>query len=140
LSAFSWNLTRRLAIAVLIGWATVQWPHAAAEDIADCETELKPVQTEALLQPWQESIRGRATLAVIVDTAGRVRQPVLLSSWWWGVARQNLRKDYDATAVLAVRQFRYPPQPTQCRTLVSVEFDPFDGYNWTREPWQTIGD
>ena len=117
------TLEQRVAVIVLLG-ACANACSAQQSDVA-CASGLLPVVTVPPTLPARlhNDFEGRAVISFIIDRKGRVQSPVVASSEWHAIGRTRANSlGHNNVILLAIRQWRYPPQARACRHQVPFEF------------------
>lgn len=97
----------------------------AAELPPVCSSGLAPTFTVPPKLPprLHNEFVGRAQVAFVIDTAGHVRSPALLSAEWHPVGRSSGQPiGYNEAILSAAAQWRYPKRQRACRHQVPIEF------------------
>jgi hypothetical protein len=97
----------------------------AAGSPPSCSSGLVPASTVTPKLPpkLHNEFTGKAQVSFVIDPAGHVQSPTIVSAEWHPVGRSTGQPvGYNEAILSAVVQWRYPPRHQSCRHQIPVEF------------------
>ena len=98
---------------------------AAAESPPACSYGLNPTSTAPPKLPprLHNEFSGTAQVSFVINPAGQVRSPIIVSAEWHPVGRSTGQPvGYNEAILSAVSQWRYPHRQHACSHQVPIEF------------------
>ena len=97
---------------------------AAAEPPSACSSGLTPTSTVLPKLPprLHNEFSGKAQVSFVIDPAGQVRSPAIVSAEWHPIGRSRGQPvGYNEAILSAVAQWRYPTRGNWCSHKVPIE-------------------